>query len=93
MNTLAKISNGLCDNLLTNTARAWDYSKPFFIGPAANTHMWDSPITKNQLKIVQDLGIRVIPPISKTLACGDTGVGAMADINTILSYIDGVKHV
>jgi phosphopantothenoylcysteine decarboxylase len=88
MNTLGKIANGLCDNLLTNIARAWDYSKPFFIGPAANTYMWDSPITKTQLKIVEELGIRVIPPISKTLACGDTGVGAMADIKTIIEYLE-----
>jgi phosphopantothenoylcysteine decarboxylase len=88
MNTLGKIANGLCDNLLTNIARAWDYSKPFCIGPAANTFMWNSQITKKQLKIIEDLRVRVIPPISKTLACGDTGVGAMADIDTIIKYIN-----
>lgn len=88
MNTLGKIANGLCDNLLTNIARAWDYSKPFYIAPAANTFMWDSKITNNQLKIMEDLGIRVIPPISKTLACGDTGVGAMSNIDTILKYVE-----
>lgn len=92
MNTLAKITNGLCDNLLTNTVRAWDSSKPFFIAPACNTHMWDHPITTNQINFAQeDLGIQVIPPTSKTLACGDTGIGAMADIDTILSFINMVK--
>lgn len=88
MNTLAKITNGLCDNLLTNTARAWDYSKPFFIAPAANTYMWDSPITSKQLITAQDLGIKIIQPINKTLACGDTGVGAMADIKTIIDRLE-----
>jgi phosphopantothenoylcysteine decarboxylase len=91
MHTLAKITNGLCDNLLTNTARAWDFSKPFFIAPAANTCMWESPITKTQLQFAEDLGIKIIPPICKTLACGDTGVGAMADIEDILNTV-GVNH-
>ena len=88
MNTMAKIANGLCDNLLTNIARAWDYSKPFLIAPAANTYMWQSSITESQIKVVKNLGIKIIPPISKTLACGDTGVGAMADIKTIIEYLE-----
>lgn len=88
MNTLSKIANGLCDNLLTNIVRAWDGSKRFFIAPAANTHMWGHPITQQQLIVLQEeLGVNVIMPVEKTLACGDTGVGAMADINTIVERI------
>lgn len=88
MHTLAKITNGLCDNLLTNTARAWDFSKPFFIAPAGNTCMWNSPITKVQLQFAESLGINIIPPVSKTLACGDTGIGAMANIDTIIDILE-----
>lgn len=88
MNTLGKIANGLCDNLLTNIARAWDYSKPFCIAPACNTFMWDNITTAQQIEIIKGLSIDVIPPISKTLACGDTGVGAMADISTIVKYVE-----
>lgn len=88
MNTLGKLTNGLCDNLLTNIARAWDYSKPFFIAPAANTYMWDSLTTARQLEIIKELGIKVISPTSKTLACGDTGVGAMANIKTIIDTLE-----
>lgn len=88
MNTLGKIANGLCDNLLTNIVRAWDGSKRFFIAPAANTHMWSHPITQQQLIVLQEeLGVNVIMPVEKTLACGDTGVGAMADIKTIVDRI------
>ena len=88
MNTLGKIANGLCDNLLTNIVRAWDGSKRFFIAPAANTHMWSHPITQQQLIVLQEeLGVNVIMPVEKTLACGDTGVGAMADIKTIVERI------
>ena len=92
MNTLAKISNGLCDNLLTNTARAWDFSKPFVIAPAANTFMWESHITKKQIELFKGLGGLVIPPVYKTLACGDTGIGAMAPIEKILHLVEALEY-
>lgn len=46
---MAKISNGLCDNLLTNVARAWDYKKPMILAPAMNTMMYENPITFKQI--------------------------------------------
>ena len=49
MNTLAKISCGLCDNLLTNTVRAWDFKKPIFLSPACNTLMWNNDLTLMQI--------------------------------------------
>jgi phosphopantothenoylcysteine decarboxylase len=44
-NTLAKISNGLCDNLLTCIVRAWDYEKKFVVAPAMNTYMYENEFT------------------------------------------------
>ena len=41
-NTLAKLSTGMADNLLTCVARAWDFSKPIVVCPAMNTAMWAS---------------------------------------------------
>jgi len=78
-NTLAKVAGGLCDNLLTCIVRAWDFSKPMFVAPAMNTFMWTSPFTLRHLTSLEDLGVTVIAPISKKLACGDTGNGAMAE--------------
>ena len=43
-----------------------------------NTFMWQSPFTEEHLQRMQRLGAIVIPPVVKTLACGDTGIGAMA---------------
>lgn len=85
-NTLAKISNGLCDNLLTTVARAWDFNRPFVIAPAMNTHMWGHPITSKQLNDFQSINYNnmVVPPQSKVLACGTEGIGAMADITDIV---------
>ena len=48
-NTLAKMANGLCDNLATCVARAWDASKPIILCPAMNTKMWNHPLTSKQL--------------------------------------------
>lgn len=91
-NTMSKLANGLCDNLLTNVAMAWDYKKRFVIAPACNTHMWDNLITKRNTSVLTGLGVRIISPVEKTLACGDTGIGAMGDIVTISNYIKGLRH-
>jgi phosphopantothenoylcysteine decarboxylase len=88
-NTLGKVSCGLCDNLLTCVARAWfdGSGKPFLVAPAMNSAMWTHPFTANQLNALSELGIVVIPPISKILACGDIGTGAMADVATIAEQV------
>ncbi|XP_048328892.1 probable phosphopantothenoylcysteine decarboxylase isoform X2 [Ziziphus jujuba] len=86
-NTLGKIAGGLCDNLLTCIVRAWDYSKPFFVAPAMNTFMWTNPFTQRHLTAIEELGISVIQPVTKKLACGDYGNGAMAEISIICSTV------
>ena len=88
MNTLAKIANGLCDNLLTEIVRAWDNSKPIFIAPAANTKMYENKMTSIQLKNVQEYyNCSIVKPIIGKLACGDIGIGKMANVSTIISTI------
>jgi len=84
-NTLAKVANGMCDNLLTCVVRAWDMGKPLLVAPAMNTYMWESPFTEEHLDACRKLGMRIVPPVSKTLACGDVGVGGMADPADIAS--------
>lgn len=86
-NTLAKIANGICDNLLTCVARAWDDKKPLLFCPAMNTFMWNHPVTAEQIKKMQSFGYIEIPCIEKTLACGDVGYGAMAEVATIVQEV------
>eukprot|EP01006_Ploeotia_vitrea_P043392 TRINITY_DN66724_c4_g4_i1.p2 TRINITY_DN66724_c4_g4~~TRINITY_DN66724_c4_g4_i1.p2 ORF type:complete len:207 (-),score=84.97 TRINITY_DN66724_c4_g4_i1:499-1119(-) len=89
-NTMAKLANGLCDNMLTCVARAWDLEQPFIVAPAMNTLMWDHPLTAKHLAVLtNELNITVVPPVSKTLACGDTGVGAMASVDDIANAVVG----
>jgi len=86
-NTMAKVVHGLCDNLLTSVVRAWDFNKPIILCPAMNTYMWDSSITQEQLFILERRRYYICQPQSKTLACGDTGIGAMCEIKDILEKI------
>ncbi|KAI9351509.1 flavoprotein [Obelidium mucronatum] len=72
-NTLGKIANGLCDNLLTCILRAWDVKKPVLLAPAMNTAMWNHPLTARHLETL--------------LACGDLGIGAMAEVQDIVNSI------
>jgi 3-polyprenyl-4-hydroxybenzoate decarboxylase len=88
-NTLAKMANGLCDNLLTSTVRAWDWKyKPVILAPAMNTLMLEHPLTKIHLRTLTEWGATVIPSVPKTLACGDTGDGAMANIEDIAQTVE-----
>lgn len=100
-NTLAKLANGMCDNLVTLISRCWDMTlvpflssqkekgqkilkNPLIVCPAMNTMMWSHPITAEQLQKLQQWGYVVVSPIEKTLMCGDTGKGAMAEVETIV---------
>ena len=99
-NTLAKIANGISDNFLCCIARAWPKDKPVIVAPAMNTEMWVDPITLEHIKRLHSIGgvlnkqprylnLFVVNPVSKKLACGDTGMGAMADIETIIKTVNG----
>ncbi|CAI5484491.1 unnamed protein product [Closterium sp. Yama58-4] len=77
--SLHQVASGICDNLLTCIVRAWDFGKPLLLAPAMNTHMWTSPFTARHVAILEGLGAELVSPISKRLACGDVGTGAMAE--------------
>lgn len=90
-NTLAKMAHGLCDNLLTCIVRAWEVdSKPIVVAPAMNTLMWKNELTdEHLLKICSVYQVAYLEPVVKKLACGDTGVGAMAPVEDIFELVDG----
>ncbi|KAJ7600940.1 flavoprotein [Mycena floridula] len=87
-NTLAKIAQGLCDNLVTSLLRALAPSTPTFIFPAMNTFMFEHPLTAEHLRIVREIvGYTVVGPIGKNLACGDVGLGAMTEWRDIVQLV------
>lgn len=91
-NTMAKLANGLCDNLLTCVARAWDIRevkrRPVVVCPAMNTFMYEHPITSRQLGVLrEEFGFTVVDCVEKVLMCGDVGLGAMASVETIAGAV------
>lgn len=86
-NTMAKIASGICDNLVTCVVRAWDVSKKLLYCPAMNVHMYNHPITREQLCKLQSFGYLRIDCVEKRLACGDVGMGAMASVETIAEKV------
>lgn len=85
-NTMAKMANGICDNLLTCVARAWN-EKPLMFCPAMNTNMWLHPVTSSQVDTLKSWGYFEVPCVEKKLACGDFGLGGMAELDTIVGEI------
>lgn len=88
-NTLSKISNGQCDNLISCVTRAWEIpvKKPIIVCPAMNTAMWQHPITDEHISRIQSWGYTAVLPVAKTFVCGDTGIGAMADVKEIVEIL------
>ncbi|CAJ0968242.1 unnamed protein product [Ranitomeya imitator] len=86
-NTLSQIPLEIFPNLVTCIVRAWDLKKPLLFCPAMNTAMWDHPITTEQIERLRNFGYIEIACIEKTLMCGDKGLGAMAEVGSILDKV------
>lgn len=80
-NTIGKIANGICNNLLTSVACA--YKGPLIVAPCMNTGMWNNSFVQENLKKLAENDIRIIEPEEGYLACGYNGKGRLADINLI----------
>jgi phosphopantothenoylcysteine decarboxylase/phosphopantothenate--cysteine ligase len=76
-NTLNKLSKGIADNILLQTALA--FNKPLLVAPAANTNMIEHHYTVGSLKMLAVNEVTIISAQSKLLACGDEGNGALAN--------------
>jgi len=62
------------------------------VAPAMNTFMWESPFTGQHLDKLRQLGVTVVDPVAKKLACGDIGTGAMAAPEQISSAVQAALH-
>lgn len=83
--TLAKIANGLADNLVTTSFLSC--TVPVVIAPAMNTRMWHNAAVQANLVLLRDRGAMLVDPVSGDLACGDTGTGHLADLRDIFAMI------
>jgi len=76
-NTINKLSKGIADNILLQSALA--FNKPLLVAPSANTNMIDNHYTTGSLKMLAVNSVKIISSQSKLLACGDEGDGALAE--------------
>lgn len=90
-NIIAKIANGICDDLLSTTLCAcWD--KPFLIAPAMNTQMWVNPAVQQNIETLKTRQIEIIGPETGRLACGTQGPGRMTEPADIMKRIEQIAE-
>ena len=82
-NTLAKLAQGLADNVLTQAALA--YRGPVLAAPAMNVRMWEHPATQGNVRTLTERGIELIGPEEGELAEGETGLGRMSEPEEIFA--------
>ncbi len=85
-NTIAKISHGIADNLLTNLVAA--RKCPLAVAPAMNVEMWNNPANLRNIEQLRSDGITVFQPAYGEQACGEIGLGRMleaADLADLIS--------
>jgi len=82
---LAKMAHGIADDALTTLLLATD--APVLVAPAMNTVMLEHPATQANLDVLRARGVEIIEPAEGRLACGSSGKGRLADLETILSAV------
>lgn len=85
-NILAKMANGIADDLLSTTLLA--AQAPIIVCPAMNTGMYQNPITQENIAKLEAHGVTVMPPAVGFLACGVTGPGRLPEPQQIVEFID-----
>ncbi|HEU5148601.1 MAG TPA: bifunctional phosphopantothenoylcysteine decarboxylase/phosphopantothenate--cysteine ligase CoaBC [Chryseosolibacter sp.] len=86
-NTIAKMANGICDNLLLATYLS--ARSPVFFAPAMDLDMLQHPSTKKNIEILQTFGNHLVSPTYGELASGLTGTGRMAEPEEIIDFLEG----
>jgi len=84
-NILAKFAGGIADDLLSTFHLA--VTAPVVVAPAMNTRMWLHPATREAIRTLRSRGVEIVDPESGWLAERETGVGRLADPESIVSAV------
>ncbi len=84
---IAKMASGLADDLATAALLA--ASVPVMIAPAMNHRMWAHKATQRNIAHLKSDGVMIIPPVEGDMACGEYGMGRMAEPEVIAAHIQG----
>ena len=85
-NFIGKYTHGIADDALTTFALS--YPGSVVIAPAMNPHMWTHAAVQANVAILKSRGVEIIEPATGVVACGDTGKGKLASVETILNQIN-----
>lgn len=85
INALAAGAGG--DSLLTTFFLAHDFSKPYFVAPAMNQAMYAHPATQRSMALLQSWGVKIIEGEAGLQACGESGMGRMAEPDDIYARL------
>lgn len=84
-NILAKLANGIADDLATTCLLATD--TPIMAAPAMNVRMWEAASTRRNLALLANDGVQFVGPDEGEMACGEFGPGRLAEPPVILEAI------
>ncbi len=84
-NLIAKLAGGIADDFLTTLYLAT--RAPTIVAPAMNVNMWEHPATRRNLQTLAERGARIVEPEEGYLACGMTGAGRLAGVETIAQAV------
>lgn len=84
-NLIAKLSNGIADDMLTTTVLASKAKK--LVAPSMNTNMYENPITQDNISKLKHYGFSIIEPDTGLLACKDVGKGKLPEPEVLCDYI------
>jgi phosphopantothenoylcysteine decarboxylase/phosphopantothenate--cysteine ligase len=87
-NTLAKLAHGLTDNVLTQTALAFD--GPILAAPAMNPRMWANRATRANVELLRARGVVLVGPDEGEMAEGEWGVGRMSEPPEVLARLEAI---
>jgi phosphopantothenoylcysteine decarboxylase/phosphopantothenate--cysteine ligase len=85
-NTLAKLAQGIADNLVSTVLLATQ--SPILVVPAMNVNMWKNPATVENLELLRERGVHIFGPEKGYLACGWEGEGRMSEPEDIAREVD-----
>jgi phosphopantothenoylcysteine decarboxylase/phosphopantothenate--cysteine ligase len=84
-NMLAKMANGVADDLVSTMMLSVTGECPILVAPAMNTRMWNAPAVRQNVEKLTGWGVRFVGPGEGRLACGTVGPGRMAEPAEIMA--------
>ena len=87
-NIIAKLAQGIADDLLTATLL--ESGHPLVLAPAMHTGMWEHAATRSNVALLVERGAHLVGPASGPLAAGDDGPGRMAEPEEIVAAVAGL---